>query len=276
MTSPHNAPYTPHTTTWPGPPTAVLDPRQAGYHEVTAPSGAPQQPGDRPYRAPQPMLAPQGPGFGWPAAAAPKPNRTPLLVSLVVAVVLLIGGGVGAFFLLAEDTPVPAPPGGQMAVATSSTGLNAPSDPTTTRTTTSAAPTSATPTTTHTTVTTSATPTTGDEPVPAPAPGPDASDQLVFASSLATYFVDLINVGDFTTASAMVCTPERDGFVTEMSSASSPKELELVDVQPSGDTMQMTLGAVTGGSTVELTMWPTANGYFLICSNPLTDEDRAL
>ena len=49
-------------------------------------------------------MPPQGPGFngfnGFNGGQPPKTNRTPLIISLVVAAVLLIGGGVGAFFLL--------------------------------------------------------------------------------------------------------------------------------------------------------------------------------
>jgi hypothetical protein len=161
--------------------------------------------------------------------------------------------------------------------------LGTPTNTTTSRpttapaTTTSSTTASPTTTTSSTPAPTTSTSTTSSEDVPAPDPAPAPGDGLEFAYTLSWAFVELINVGDYESAAKLICTPEQEGFVSEMGSGTPGQALEVLDVQPSGDTtMLLTIGAVGGGDTLELTMWPTDSGLYLICSNPLTPADQAL
>lgn len=283
MTAPHNDP-TPwnNPNAWPGTSTAVLDPQQVTGPQPYQAGAQSQWAGAPAYGAPG-TVPPQGPGYGWAAPApAQPPSRTTLIVSLVVAAVLLIGGGIGAFLLLDRSGPAAPPaPAAPVTTQTSSTGLGTPTNTTTTSrpttppaTTTSS--TTASPATTSSTSPTTSTSTAPSEDVPAPAPAPAPGDGVEFAYTLSWAFVELINVGDYESAAKLICTPEQEGFVTEMGTGTPGQSLEVLDVQPSGDTMLLTIGAVGGGDTLELTMWPTDSGLYLICSNPLTPADQAL
>jgi hypothetical protein len=248
--------------------------QQAGGQQFGPQPFGPQQFGPQPFGGQPGGMPPQGPGSGgpgFPGGPAPKKNTT-LLISLVVAAVLLIGGGVTAFLLLSgKDTTQTAGP-----VLTTSTGPTM--DPTK-ATPTQAPATSgdATPTkTTSTTATPTTTTTTSTEDEPVVNTDIGGGD-MATAEALVENWLGFVNEADAETASHLICAAEQQDFIDGFDGVTSPaNQLEVVDMQWDGENIALTLGAVgdtTGQSTLELTMWPTDTGYFLICSNPLSEAD---
>jgi hypothetical protein len=104
-------------------------------------------------------------------------------------------------------------------------------------------------------------------------PSSTGGGDLATAESLVTTWVDIVNEGDMETASALICSAQRDDFRT-----STPPEgqLELLDLESDGDNVEVTLGIVGSSANSDkyaLTMWPTDTGYFLICDQPLSEAD---
>ncbi len=198
----------------------------------------------------------------FPAGQPPTgPNRTALLISLIAAAVLLIGGGVAAFLLLTKDKSAgPVTPVVNPSTSNSQT-ISSPDNPTTTSQVTSDDPTSDDPTT-------SDEPTSDDPTSDDPSTG--AGDEET-ATQLVQTWVDLLNEGDVSTASALVCEAQRDDFAA----GSAPTgTLQVEDVRADGENYVVTISLTEDPTQAyELTMRPTNTGYFLICDSPLSEND---
>lgn len=276
--------HTPNSPWNHGSPTAVQEPQRAWQQASPgqfqpgtqqAPAGfVPQQPAypGYPQAGPPPFgtggMPPQGPGPGaYQSFPPPAPrNRTPLIISLVVAAVLVIGGGVGAFFLFSKDDrtiPAPAPSQGGNVVVDPTTGTDPTiGDP-------AVDPTKEQPTKEQP---------TKEQPTAQPSSDPTGTGggDMATAEGLVENWLGFINEGDITTASELICEAERQGFIDGFDGVTDANQLEAVDMQWDGDTIALTLGVVgdtTGANNIALTMWPTDTGYYLICSSPLSEAD---
>jgi hypothetical protein len=255
--------------------TAVQEPpAQAHAWHAAPPQPTIQQPAFQQYPPvsgfnPQGGMPPQGPGFGgfngFNGGQPPRPNRTPLIISLVVAAVLLIGGGVGAFFLLNKKSDPVDKAANVVTSQPASTSSNTISTPTDTATPTT--PTSTQhPTTQHTpTSTTTDAPSTG-------------GGDLATAQVVAQTWVDYINEGDIETAAVLVCQASQEDFISGFDNQGGSTQLEVVSVDyaDSFDGVVLTFGAVgdtTGDQQAQVAMYPTNTGYFLICDGPLSATD---
>ncbi|WP_111767708.1 hypothetical protein [Nakamurella deserti] len=241
-----------------------------------------------------PPQGPGGPGFtggpGFPGGAAPRKNTT-LIISLIVAAVLLIGGGVTAFVLLGRDDPAgptgpgtAAPTAGPTVGAPTATTTSRPQDDPTPTTSTSDSPATGPATTGAPPATTGQDDPIEDDPIEDdpieddPVENTDlGGGDMATAEGLIENWLGFVNEGDAETASQLICAAEQQDFIDGFAGVTTPaNQLEAVDMQWDGDTIALTLGAVgdtTGESRLDLTMWPTDTGWFLICSNPLSAQD---
>jgi hypothetical protein len=255
---------------------------QTAVQELPVPAqawqAAPQQSSFQQYpaTAAQPFIQggmpPQGPGFGGYQGfqpQAPRPNKMPLIISLIVAGVVLVGGGITTVLLLNKSDKADDIKGSN--VLTSQTtdtagGPNINSQPNTTTSHTSAPSTETSTEHSSTSHTTTSDPTTDSQST--------GAGDLDTAQVLAEAWVGYINDADYETAAALVCQAQQQEFVDSFGGQPLQNQIEVVSVEANGDNVTLTIGAVADSSTsTQVTMWPTNTGYFLICDNPLSDAD---